>query len=152
MVKAITTNVSLTKLVFITSRGNLVREFLRLIILLSGPCAHRNLLCAIIFKQRFMQVELISFLVLKYHKLEAWQVGGAVHRSLWWGPVTDGSVTDKSHGVVHQNMHRSCAYGMDSCCVKLNVDVSRLTKNTLLILIWGKIVYFMTAFRNPTFP
>lgn len=83
MVKAITTNASLAKLVFITSRGNLVPEFLRLILLPSVPCAHRNLWCAVTFKQRLMQVELISLLVLKYRKLKTRQVGGAAHCLLW---------------------------------------------------------------------
>lgn len=68
--KTITSDASLAKPVLVVSRVYLVSEFLQLVFLLSVPYVRRNLLCAITLKQRLMQVELISFPVLKYHKLK----------------------------------------------------------------------------------
>lgn len=68
--KTITSDASLAKPVLVVSRVYLFSEFLQLVFLLSVPYARRNLLCTITFKQRLMQVELIFFPVLKYHKLK----------------------------------------------------------------------------------
>lgn len=54
------------------------------------PYVHRNLLCAITFKQRFTQVELIPFPVVNNHKLKIDVAGG------WCGThlLRSGLVTD----------------------------------------------------------